>query len=267
MEYNFRDFETPSNYKGEVDKKGFEGNWPSQGKCDLRDSLCMIGVKEGETVSQHVCEFVRKSTFVVDEFVLKNTVENILPYMFSIVSGSFSSDRNYIYLSRRPWLDIEEHESLIWKAERIFKYFRYIKSHNISDPTFEKFMEWNKCWEGDFEEKNKIYKVMFDRYYKCNYKHSEHKDSPRASMEDLVRDIHTSWKNGCRENLIDFCVAAGVDPNHPMLRKYRSDVMMYYALINDMMDKSYWDGKEFWEAYEALEKKRGWVCETPKEEV
>lgn len=261
MEYNFRDFETPSNYKREVDENGLNGNWPSQGKCDLRDDLCMIGVKEGETVAQHVCKFIHRSTFVVDEFVLKNTVENILPYMFSLVSGSFSNEHNYVYLSRRPWLDAEEHESLMWKAERIFKYFRYIKAHNFSDPTFEKFMEWNKDWEmaWDSEEKNKIYKVMFDRYYKCNYKHNEHKDQPKASMEDLIRDIHTSWKNHYREDLIDFCIAAGTSVNHPMIRKYRTDVMMHYALINDMMDKSYSEGKDFWKTYESLEKKRGWV--------
>lgn len=253
--YNFDDLEKPTKYQ----TSGVEGIWPSQGKCDLRDHLCMLR-DDNSTVKDHVKKVLATTTFNVDEFILKSdTLQDIAPYMFSIIStGAFGGEHNSITLTKRPWIDTEEFETLMWRSERIFKYFKYCKTKRLN-PDLDSFFTWNRNFEkadAMSQDRRFIYKVMFNRYLKHNWEKS--KNLKKLSKEGLCKDLHLGYKNYVRESLVDFLVGIDCKRNHPMIMKYQRDIFHYYLMMNDLMDEPFNDVKDFHEEWVQKIVKRGW---------
>lgn len=259
--YGFDDLNKPTEFiKGDL-----EGRWPCQGKCDLRDHLCMIGRDESQPVEAHILDLLKNTTFYVENFILKSdTIQDIAPYMFSLVwFGSFSkNEQSHVHITKRPYIDSEEFESLMLQAERIYKYFQYIKSKKRDNPNFTDFLQWNSKYENFSRyaatDRKDAYYVMFSRYLRRNFYKEGPKGAPKASKEDLCKDLHYRYKTLTRIELVDFLIGIGCSKNHPMIQKYITDIYWYYATKNHLMDAGYDARHEFTVQFDERVEKRGW---------
>ena len=166
------------------------------GKCDLWDSLVMIGKSNDETtdwskikIYQHTDEsYFDKDGFHGDQLLDIKCLKDLLPYAAFLKSMAYGDkDGTYIcHISKRSFIDTEEEEHLTWYLKDVQRLYKGCKRKKIE------FTEEYVLKELKWANKD-IIKTLF-------YRVKEHPYS--ANVEGLHDNLHQHYRKRLEEDMI-----------------------------------------------------------------
>lgn len=219
----------------EVEKfmSGSKRMFPSQGKCDFRDHLCMLDAdgsdEQIEAFLEKTIVYVWGSDGVPTGPLKMTNLKEAIPYMFHLISvGVLSEGNKMVVLTSEPFYDSEEKERLEGIYDRILKYLKKCKRKKQSS-SFKEASECLLCFPNGTVKDNWETRCGFIMYERL-------KEDLKMDFKSASKGLHDFFHTEVRKKLLDFAYQEGVDLQHPRLKKCQEQLLEFEKQENTIIN-------------------------------